>query len=192
MPIPLGIIKNKVIGDIMDTTMILKELEEQPLQNEMKKCPYPGEIAETEIAEWKADFQQIGLLEEIDPKTKLALSNSKDQYGLLTEPVLWVTHEDSKRNRLTGFWFNRVNLLKPLCSLIATSKRLIFVDPQNEIVQCVEYKNINQIEREIRGTSCIYTILTKSGNRVYIKIRFNQADDETNVDAFFERIANPN
>ena len=166
----------------MNTTTLI--LEVTPEEKSI-----PGEMAEAEIAKWKAAFQQIGWLEEIDPKTRLALSKSKDQFGLLTEPLLCVTYEGAKGTRFTGFWFNQANLFKPFSALIATSKRLLLVDPKNQIVRFVEYTNIVQIKQEIRANTCIYTLLLEFGDSVHIKIRFDQAEDEIIVNAFFERIA---
>ncbi len=75
MPALPGIVDHKVIGDFMNPTTLI--LEVTPEQKSI-----PGEMAEAETAKWKAAFQQIGWLEEIGPQTGLALSNSKDQYGL--------------------------------------------------------------------------------------------------------------
>ena len=142
MPGLSGIIDHKVIGDLMNTTTLTLAvaLEEESI---------PGEMAEAEIAKWKAAFQQIGWLEEMGPKTRLALSNAKDQYGLLTEPVLFVTYEESKGTHFTGFWFDRIDLFEPYSALIATSKRLLLVDPMDQIVHFIEYKNIVQVKQEV-------------------------------------------
>ncbi len=72
MPVLSGILNHKVIGDFMNTTTLI--LEVTPEEKSI-----PGEMAEAEIAKWKTAFQQIGWLEAIDPGTRLALSNSKDQ-----------------------------------------------------------------------------------------------------------------
>ena len=182
MPVLTGIINHKVIGDFMNTTALI--LEVTPEEKSI-----PGEMAEAEIAKWKAAFQQIGWLEDMGPKTRLALSNSKDHFGLLTEPVLFVTYEETTGTHFTGFWFNQINLFEPYSALIATSKRLLLVDPMDQIVHFVEYKNIVQIEREIRANTCIYTLLLKSGDSIHIRIRFDREEDEIIVNAFFERIA---
>jgi hypothetical protein len=170
----------------MNTPTLSMSAELEDIQQE--KQSIPDELTETEIAKWKAAFNQIGWLEEIGPSTRAALSTSNDQYGLLTEPLLCVTYVDGKESRLTGFWLNCTDRLKPFSSLIATSKRLLFVDPNNQIVVCVEYKNINKIELDIRGNTYFYTVLSKLGDSIHIRIRFTRVEDETIVDGFFERI----
>ena len=189
-PVPADNLEMKVIGDFMNTTTLPISAELEDSWQEEQSLP--GELTETEIATWKAAFHQIGWMEEIGPDTRAALSTSKDQYGLLTEPLLCVTYVDNKGSRLTGFWFNRTDLLKPFSCLIATSKRLMLVDPENQIVRYVEYENINKIEQEMRGNIYFYTLLLECGDSIHLRIRFTPADDETIVDRFFERIATLN
>ena len=171
----------------MNTTTLSISAELNDIQQEEQSIP--GELTETEIAKWKAAFNQIGWLEEIRPNTKAPLSTSNDPYRLITEPLLCVTYADRKESRLTGFWLNGKDLFKPSSSLIATSKRLMFVDPKNQIAQCVEYKNIHKIEREMRANTFFYAVLSELGDVMHIRIRFTRAEDETMVDGFFERIA---
>jgi hypothetical protein len=166
------------------TLSISAELDDmQPVERSL-----PGELTEAEIAKWKAAFNQIGWLEELGPNTKAILPTPNDQYWVVTEPLLCVTYANGKGSRLTGYWYNRTDLCKPFSSLIATSKRLMIVDPKDQIVQCVEYENIHKIEREIRGNTYFYTVLSELGDSIHIRIRFNNAEDESIVDGFFERI----
>ncbi len=166
----------------MDTTTLMLEVPPEEIS-------IPGQMAEAEIVKWETAFEQIGWLEEIEPGTRLALSNSKDQYGLLTEPLLFVTYAQRKGTRFTGFWVNQADMFKPFSVLIATSERLLLVDPKNQIVQYLEYKNIVQFKKEIRANTFIFTLHLNLGDTVHIKIRFDRAEDEIIVNAFFERIA---
>lgn len=171
----------------MDTTTLSISAELADIQQEEQSIP--GELTETEIATWKAAFNQIGWLEEIRPDTRAVLSISNDQYGLSTEPLLCVTYADRKESRLTGFWLNGTDLFKPFSCLIATSKRLMLVNPKDQLIVCVEYKNIHKIEREMRANTFFYAVLSELDDSIHIRIRFNRAEDETTVDRFFERIA---
>jgi hypothetical protein len=176
--------KNPIL--ISNPIILINTVELQSLASERKANP--AEIQDNEISKWKEGFSKIGWLESIGQNTRVALLNSLDEYGTKREPLLCVTYSDVKGSHLTGVWFNQVNLSSPFTALIATSRRIVLVQPKEEIVQVIEYKNIHKIESIHQSNSKVYTISTISSDTATIEIAFCSKDDEIVVDAFLDRI----
>jgi hypothetical protein len=177
--------KNPILTS--NSNMSTNTFELQSFASERKAIP--AEIQDNEISKWKAGFSRIGWFERIGQHTRAALLLSPDEYGTKREPLLCVTYANVNGSHLTDIWFNQVNLSSPFTALIATSTRIVLVQPQKEIVQVVEYKNIHQIEAIQQSNSKVYTISTIAGDTVKIEIAFSSKDDSIVVDAFFERIS---
>ena len=151
-----------------------------------EKKSNPSEIKDDEISKWKAGFSQIGWLEAIGQNTKAALSNSSDEIS--RDPLLCVTYADVKGSRITGLSFNQTDMFSNFTALIATSQKLIFVQPDKKLVNVLAYKEISKIERGKKDNSKAYRITSNSGKSVILTVDYQNADDEKIVDMFLERI----
>ncbi len=161
-------------------------LELQSLSNE--KRAKPSEIRDNEIALWKMGFSKIGWLQEIGKNTRTALINSPDEYGTAQEPLLCVTYADENSSHISGARFNQLDLFSPFTALIATSNRIVLIQPKKKIVKVIEYKNVREVGNFCNVYSKTYEISTVSGDTASIDVEFSGKDDIKVIDAFFERI----
>lgn len=155
----------------------------------IEKKTNPSEINDDEIAKWKAGFSQIGWLESIGQNTKNALSDSPDEHGISKTPLLCVTYADVKGSHMTALSVGQTDLFSSFTSIIATSKKFVFVRPDKKLVRELEYKEINRVETIKSVNSTIYNIVSKFGDVIKLTVEYRNTNDEQLVNAFFERIA---
>jgi len=164
---------------------ISQELQKFAVETKAK----PTEIEDGEIPNWKSGFSKIGWLEDLGENTKDALLKTQEGSSILREDFLCVTYADVKGSRITGLLFNHLNMFSNFTALIATPQKLIFVQPLNDIVNIIEYKNISKIDFGIEENSKYFTIHSRFGDTAKIKVTFNNSEDELIVHLFLERIS---
>ncbi|MBI5295804.1 MAG: hypothetical protein HY869_10035 [Chloroflexi bacterium] len=149
------------------------------------------EFQDNELAEWKSKFSKIGWYEKIGQNTQNALRYSSIESEITDKTLLFVTYADIKGSRITGVWFNRIHLLSPFTSLIATTNKVIVVDPKNRNVHFISYKDIDKLFINVQTESAVnYLLSSNTGDDLSINIEFINNKDKLVVDSFFDRVKN--
>lgn len=161
-------------------------LEIQEIKNKTKSKT--SEIKNDELIKWRSGFSQIGWLETIGQNTKTTLSSFHGEHEISTDSLLCVTYADVKGSRITKLSFNQTDMFSPFTALIATSRKIFFVRPDNKLVNSFEYSEINKINHSKKSNSTTYNIVSKFGDKALVTIEFVNEDEEKFIQKFFERI----
>jgi len=161
-------------------------LEIKSLVKERKLTPTV--IQDNEIPIWKAGFSSMGWFEEIGQNTLATLNKSQDRFGTVQEPLLCVTYADTKGSHISEVQLNNKNLTSPFTALIATTKRFVFVEPNNKSVESIEHKNIHKIETNAQAGKKTYILTTTFGDTALLGVIFSSDEDASILESFFERV----
>jgi len=169
--------------ELLTINSIIMELQEITKDKKTKL----NETDYDEIKKWRFGFSIIGWFEEIGKNTKIALSDYYNEK--FRDSLIFVTYLDFKGSHITGLLFNQTDMFSNSSAVIATSQKLIFVLPNKKIINTIEYKDIERIERGRYAKLKAYRIILNNSQSVMISIDYQNEDDEKLVDMFLKRIA---
>lgn len=145
-----------------------------------------------EITRWEIALKSIGWHEDIGQNTLNTINSMGDAINSDQEPIICTTYADIEGTHITSIHYDEVDITSRHASIIATTTRLLLINPTNHSLRTVHYKDVVRLGiSDRKNGQKIYKLHTKSNNVAKVNVSFSTRpnnNDEKLVTALFKRL----
>lgn len=145
-----------------------------------------------EITMWEIALKSIGWHEDIGQNTLNTINSMGDAINSDQEPIICATYADIEGTHITSIHYDEVDITSRHASIIATTTRLLLINPTNHSLRTVHYKDVVRLGiSDRKNGQKIYKLHTKSNNVAKVNVSFSTRpnnNDEKLVTALFKRL----
>jgi len=145
-----------------------------------------------EITRWEIALKSIGWHENIGQNTLNTINSMGDAINSGQELIICATYVDIEGTHITSIHYDEVDITSRHASMIATTTRLLLINPTNHSLKTIHYKDLVRLGISNRKNGeKIYKLHTKSNNIAKINVSFSARpnnSDEKLITALFKRL----